>query len=180
MKKHAQDTLRQELLGSGATIAEANELLQVAGKLRTLKAAPMAAIRKPLWLRLLPTAAVAAIVLLIGTSTMAFAQSSLPGSWLYPVKRLSENTAVAVDPGYRATLMMRRADEVRQLIAADASFDTVNATLAQYKVEAAAYKTANYSAFEYCKTNLQQAERSASPSEKQMIAGVLKGLGDID
>lgn len=172
--------LRRELMDSGASVAEARELAQLAGRLHQLRAEPTATRSKPLWLRLAPASAAAVVALVAGMSLTAFAQSSLPGSWLYPVKRISENTAVAVHPQYRATLMMRRADEVRQLVAKGSSGGRVEATLADYQQVAKAYKGTNYPAFEYCKTNLQQAEQGATAAEKQAIAGVLKTLGDIN
>jgi hypothetical protein len=122
----------------------------------------------------------AAVFLVVGMGGVSLAQSSLPGSWLYPVKRASENAAVAVDPSYRATLMMRRASEVQQLVGKGASQQRVLATLTSYQAEAAAYKTKNYAAYSYCKANLQQAEASANPAEKQMIASTLRSLSDTD
>ena len=182
--KNSQDTLRRELRSSGASVVESDELLHLAGRLSSLRAVPrttaLQSRKRAFAYRLLPTSAVAVLALLVGMSTVAFAQNSLPGNWLYPVKRLSENTAVAVHPDYRATLMMRRADEVRQLVADNASTSRVKATLADYQVQAKAYTATNYPAFDYCKSNLHQAEQTANSSEKQMIASVLKNLGDIE
>jgi hypothetical protein len=122
----------------------------------------------------------AVVFLLIGMTSVASAQTSLPGNWLYPVKRLSENTAVKFNPNYRATLMMRRADEVKQLIGAQADSKQVIATLAAYDVQAASYKSKNYPAFAYCKSNLEQAAAQANPVEKQHIATTLASLTDIN
>ncbi len=69
---------------------------------------------------------------------------------------------------------------MRQLVADGAGSGRVETTLSAYSAEAAAYKTANYSAFVYCKTNLQQAETGANPAEKHMIVAVLKNLNDIE
>jgi hypothetical protein len=179
MKLNRQVTLRRELLGAGASAAEADELAGLAQSLSVLKAAP-GRNRAPQRFGLLPVSAMAVAVLLVGMAVVTFAQASLPGGWLYPVKRVSENAAVAVDPDYRATLMMRRADEVRQLVADGAKPGTVSATLGTYRTEAAAYKTENYPAFVYCRSNLQQAEKHAGVQEKRQIAAVLKTLGDID
>jgi len=183
MKRERQATLRRELLGAGASAAEADELAGLAQRLSALGTVPE---RRPERRKaaarfgLLPAASVAVVALLVGMAVVAFAQASLPGSWLYPVKRVSENAVVAADPGYRATLMMRRADEVRQLVADDAKPGAVSATLGTYRAEAVAYKAENYPAFAYCRSNLQQAEKHAGAQEKQQIAAVLKTLGDID
>lgn len=183
MKTKFKNTLRAELVSAGARQAEADELVRMSDRLRRLrddvpKAVP--APRRSVRLRLIPLGAVAVLALLIGMSLVGVAQGSLPGSALYPVKRLSENTAVLMDPNYRATIMMRRADEVRQLIADGASSGRVTATLASYQTTAAAYKGSNYPALQYCKTSLLRAEKNANPTEHQQIAGVLKTLGDID
>jgi citrate lyase gamma subunit len=178
MNNRPQHKLHQELRTAGASADETRELMLVANKLRTLQAAKPP--RHSLWVRFAPFAATAFAFLLIGTSTVTFAQSSLPGDWLYPVKRLSENAAVAVDSNYRATLMMRRAEEVNQLVGKHASTQTILATLADYKVQAVTYKTKDYAAFSYCKSALQQAAAKATPHEQQMIASTLSSLRDID
>jgi len=179
MKRKSYRTLKTELLSAGASATEADELASLAGRLRTLRAAPE---RQKAALRfgLLPASLVAMVTLLVGMAVVSFSQSSLPGNVLYPVKRVSENTAVAANPSYRATLMMRRADEVRQLVANGASSGRVSATLDLYQTEAAAYKSENYPAFAFCRSNLQQAEKRANPAEKAQIAEVLKNLGDVD
>lgn len=179
MKDTRHMVLKRELCSSGASAGEAEVLAGLAQRLQALRIVPE---RRGARFRfgLLPALSMVAVALLIGMATVAFSQTSLPGSWLYPVKRVSENTAVAASPDYRATLMMRRADEVRQLVTNGASTSRVTATLSLYQTEAAAYKSVNYPAFAYCRSNLKQAEQRATPAEKTQIAVVLKNLGDID
>jgi len=181
MTNYSHTQLRRELRSAGASAAESDELLTVASRLQALKTAqPAGHIVRSRWARLAPLAATAVVFLVLGMGTVSYAQSSLPGTLLYPVKRISENAAVAMDPSYRATLMMRRAEEVNQLVAAHANTHTVQATLADYKVEASAYKTKDYAALSYCKSALQQASAKATPHEQQMIASTLNSLRDID
>lgn len=47
-------------------------------------------------------------------------QSALPGSWLYGIKRGSEQLRTIVQPGYSETLIDKRADEIDQLIETEA------------------------------------------------------------
>lgn len=181
MKKNKE--LQSELRLAGASDKEARELTQLASRLKKLQSprtesAPQR--KRSAWARLLPTTGVAVVALLLGMSSVTLAQSSLPGSLLYPVKRLSENAAVTVDPSYRATLMMRRANEVEQLIGKRASTKQVLTMLGAYNVQASAYKSKNYAAFAYCKSNLQLAMADANSTEKQAITITLNSLQDVD
>ena len=169
--------LRGELLSAGADKAEIDQLTAIAADLRNLKTSTAPNRR----LSLAPFALAGFAGILIGALLVTLSQTSLPNSLLYPVKKTSEHIAVAVDPDYRGVVMMRRAQEVRKLVAARASTKTVLATLADYKSEAMAYKTnsANYSVFEFCKTNLLQAESGASGSENQAIKNTLSSLQNV-
>jgi hypothetical protein len=118
--------------------------------------------------------------LLVGGALVMAAQTSLPDGWLYPVKQLSEQTAVALRPDYKATVMMHRAQEVHTLIDRHTATTTVLATLAAYNREADDYRsnTSSYAAFEYCKTELQQAEKQAGAQERQALQATLAALPD--
>ena len=174
--------LSKELDLAGAKRSEKGGLIEVANQLRTLNSPRSAYVNakssRPWWQRW-PVAQLglsALIGLSLGASIVAYSQTSLPGSWLYPAKRVSEKVAVVLDPSYRATLMMRRSQEVEELIGAHASKPVVLAILADYRTEAAAYKSPNYAAFEYCKNNLEQAAKAAPPPERSAIADALSSL----
>ena len=169
-------TLHKELRQAGASLQEVTELSQLARQLPELNGLP-AKPKRSWWTRFKPVPIAAAIGgLVVGAVLIAVAQGSMPGSALYPVKRLSEQAAVAADPSYRATLMMRRSQEVKQLVNRRAGQGRVLATLANYRRAAAAYKTDNYAAFEYCKTNLAQAAAAAPPAERAAIDSTLHSL----
>ena len=184
MNKHKLNMLSNELSSAGANSHELPSLLRLADDLTVLRHSHAAA-AKPLLPRsrsrwLLPSLS-SACFLLLGMGVVMLAQPSLPGNWLYPVKRLSEQTAVLAQPGYRATIMMHRAEEVHSLVAHHASSQKVLATLAAYQSDATAYRSTpgNYSAFEYCKSSLRQAETQANAQEQQAIKTTLASLEDV-
>jgi hypothetical protein len=173
--------LSKELLLAGAKQPEADRLLEVAGQLSQLKT-DRSTHTQPRYRQRLKhwpvfTLSMATIAgMLLGGVLVAYSQTSLPGSWLYSTKRASERIAVAVDPSYRATLMMRRSQEVEDLVRRHSNEHVVLATLADYRVEAAAYKSDNYAAFEFCKNNLEQAANIAPSPERAAIANTLSSL----
>jgi hypothetical protein len=133
------------------------------------------------WRKLIPIGLTSISGLALGMALVILAQTVSPGSWLYPVQKLSDSVAMSVDPSYRGTVMMKRAQEVKQLIASHASSNLVLATLADYQAEAAAYKSvpANYAVYEYCKSNLRQAAANAPSPEHQAIDNALLSLKDV-
>lgn len=168
--------LRRELKQAGATDSEVAELLPVAKSLRQLTRVPR---NRPVAIIHVGVTALAGLAL--GMALVVFSQTSLPGSWLYPVQKLSDNVAIHMQPDYRGTVMMKRAQEVKELIVAHSSSKVVLATLSDYSDEAATYKTApaNYAAFEFCKESLQQAAKMATSSERQAINAALTSLSQV-
>ena len=75
--------------------------------------------------------------------------------------------------------MMKRAQQVNVLVSEHASSKQILAVLVDYTSEASAYRSiphSNYAAFEFCKTNLQQAKLAASPTVKNAISKSLQSL----
>jgi len=176
--------LQKELRQAGASTAEVKELPPIAASLRVLKNLDTKAInrthpRVSFWQRAIKPAAFALSGLAVGMALVIISQGVLPSSWLYPVQKASDSVAIRIDAQYRANVMMKRAQQVNELVANHASSKLVLATLADYTKDASTYKSmphANYAAFEYCKTNLQQATTSASPSIHEAIATSLQNL----
>jgi hypothetical protein len=167
--------LRKELRQAGAETPEIDGLVSMAGSLRLLK--EPAAGRT--WLGVLKPALVASSALVVGVMIVMLAQSAAPTSWLYPVQKLSDSVAIKAHPQYRATVMMRRAQQVNQLIASHASTRTILSTLDSYDSEASHYKSlpgASYATFDYCKANLEQAKTAAPASVRQAITNSLDSL----
>jgi hypothetical protein len=177
-----QKQLRQELRAEGASDAELQALLPIATDLRQLRnGRVLAAASRPQ--RALPrfmqpvTYTVAGVV--AGMFLVMVSQAVLPTSWLYPAQQLSDSVAIDLHPEYRATIMMKRAQQVNQLVAAHANSRVVLATLSSYTSIAGAYKStphADYSAFEFCESNLEQAAHHASPEVQRAITSSLQSL----
>jgi hypothetical protein len=165
--------LSQELKLAGASDSEANELAGIANNLKLLEQKSRNS-RKIF----VPIGLATSMGTIIGMALIIFSQTVLPGNWLYPVQQLSDNTAVSINSDYRGTVMMKRAQQVKQLIAEHADSSIVLATLADYQTEASAYKSdgTNYAVFEYCKSNLQQAATMAPSSERSAITDTLSSL----
>ena len=122
----------------------------------------------------------AALGLTAGVLLVAFAQTSDPGSALYPLKRVSEQIGLAVQPGYRDTIMDRRAQEVKDLVRDHAPAVLVGATLAAYRTDMAGYKGHNYPAVEYCRNNLRAAQAMATGRTRSEITLALAQIPDDD
>lgn len=189
MKHPATNSLKQQLTSSGASDSEATELVAIASSLKRLNntkhSVPTPVLHNQQsnkWRRLVLIGTPSLAGLVIGMAVVILSQTVLPGSFLYPVQKLSDHVAVAVNPDYRGIIMMKRAQQVKQLVAEHASSPIVLATLADYKNEASAYKSvsaADYAAFEYCKSNLQQAAAAAPNADRQAINTTLSSLNDV-
>ncbi len=183
MKDQALKQLKQELRQAGARTAEISELSNIAAELPRLKhyepaQAESMSVEQRLHGLLKPlTGGLAGLAL--GVLLILIAQPVLPTSKLYAVQKFSDSVAVDVHPQYRATVMMKRAQQVNALVASHASSDKILATLADYTNQAKIYQDlphANYAAFEFCKTNLQQAAANAPQPVKSAIANSLQSL----
>jgi hypothetical protein len=183
MKSTPKSKLHEELKSAGASEQEINQLSEIADHLTALKDIHNSSLqpRRTTWSRLIPIGLTSLTGLAIGMALVIFSQTVLPGSLLYPVQKLSDNIAMSVNSSYRGTVMMKRAQEVKQLIVNHASSGLVLATLSDYQTEASVYKSvsANYAAFEYCKSNLQQASDAAPKTERQAINNVLLSLTSV-
>jgi hypothetical protein len=183
VKDDWQSRLKRELAQAGAGPSEISGLMPLAAGLRKIGSAEPAGAAKrsrpKRWAGMLRPALPAASGAVLGMAVVIFSQSAAPTSWLYPVQRLSDRGAVMLHPEYRATVMMRRARQVNELVASGAPAASIRTTLASYDNEAASYKSmshSNYAAFEYCQTNLRQAEAGASGSVRQSIRSSLDSL----
>jgi len=187
MNRDNHEPLEAQLQQAGATERESKELARLARSLHHLQgqepkraasaATPMPPQVRPPYRRRMVSVGLAAIgSILVGVALAAVAQTTYPGTLLYPVKQLTESVAVAIQPNYHGVLMMRRAQEVKQLVALHRSPSLVNATLQNYKAQVARYKGGNYADFEYCENTLRQAEALASGSERLAIAATIASV----
>lgn len=116
-------SLKKDLRKVGAGEREAEQLADVADLLSSVKTRGLskdakkrlapdekAAKAPKIWLAWGAGGAFATACLLL-----IIAQSALPGSWLYPIKRTTEEARAALQPGYKDNLVEKREEEVQQL-----------------------------------------------------------------
>jgi ABC-type lipoprotein release transport system permease subunit len=188
VKDQLKNNLQEELKSAGASVSEISEFIGIASNLKQLKK-PNNSLTKLVgfrqrqhgWRTSISIGLTSLGGIALGMAIIIFSQTVLPGSRLYFVQKLSDKVAVTLDSGYRGTVMMKRAQEVKQLVAVHASPNIVLATLAEYRIEASTYKSAsnNYAVFEYCKSNLQQATIMATNPERQAINNALSSLKNV-
>lgn len=174
--------LRKELQSVGANPTEVCELIPIALRLHALKLRNMPLEKRSHFgAALLKPVAFSSTGFMLGMTIVIASQSILPGNVLYPLQKATDSIAVRIHPSYRASVMMQRVQQVNELVAKHAVDQQILATLADYTNQASAYKSmphADYAAFEFCKTNLQQAMQSASPTVRQAIEANLRSLQD--
>lgn len=73
------------------------------------------------------------LFLLVSFTTIASAQKSLPGDPLYPVKRISEDIAVKLNPDFKKQIVTRRAEEVKSLVNDKKNPSVLNNAIKDYK-----------------------------------------------
>jgi hypothetical protein len=174
--------LRRELTDAGATPAELEELLTLTADLGELSQPKAPKTSWFSWPRLVRGTSVALAGALAGVALIISVESVLPTNPLYALQKASDNVAMKVHPEYRGTVMMKRAQQVNTLVAQHAGSPVVLATLHDYADAARSYKNtphADYAAFEFCKSNLQQAAAKATPAEKAAITKSLTYLQNI-
>ncbi len=187
MKNNDTNSLESQLTQAGASPSEARALAGLSVSLRKLQGTEpqLASINRSRSLfRHAPgrrvTTAISSLAVVgtvaIGLAIASIAQTTYPGQLLYPVKRLTENVAVIIQPNYRGVLMMRRAQEVKQLVALHNNPRLINATLQSYKQDVAGFKGGSYADFEYCESTLRQAEKMSSGAERLAIAETIASV----
>jgi hypothetical protein len=183
MNTRQKSKLQIELRAVGASETEIGKLVSIANELGVLKNNHSAKRTQHSKHRHLALAVGIPSLcgLALGIFLVIASQTVLPGSLLYPAQRLSDNIAILVEPSYRETVMMKQANQVRELVTNRAPSSRVLATLADYRQQAASYQSvnSNYAAFEYCKHRLEQAASIAPSPERQAINSTLQSLNDV-
>lgn len=183
--------LEEELRAGGAGVTEARELADLAGRLPELRRLPLVATppgltvgrrfarRRLAWARsarMLAFASTAAVTVLVTGGVIAAAQSAMPGTALYPVKLGTERVAVRLAPGMHDEIMMRRADEVNELVARHSRPAQVDAALASYEQAVEKDPSGSYAARDYCAGMLKTAAHEADPATSAKIMSSLSRL----
>jgi len=131
------------------------------------------------WPRLFaPAIAFVLILAVLGTGSVVFAQKSLPGDVLYPVKRLSENVAVSLNPELEQEIVVRRSQEVKDLVEKKEDSELVKNTLDDFSEDSKEAKSKGHANgnLEEGVRNLEDARERSSEDERRQIEETLKKL----
>ena len=131
------------------------------------------------WPRLFaPAVAFVLILILLASGSVVFAQKSLPGDFLYPVKRLSENVAVSLRPELEQEIVVRRSQEVKDLVEQKEDPELVKNTLDDFSEDSQKAKSEGHTNgnLEEGVRNLEDARERSSESERKQIDETLKKL----
>jgi len=131
------------------------------------------------WPRLFaPAVAFVLILIFLGAGSVVFAQKSLPGDVLYPVKRLSENVAVFLNPQLQQEIVVRRSQEVKDLVEQKEDSELVKNALDDFSEDSQKAKNKGQTdgRLEESVRNLEDARERSSESEKKQIDETLKKL----
>lgn len=115
-----------------------------------------------------------ALLILISTATVVKAQASFPGELLYPVKRLSENAYVLVNPRFKNEMVIRRSQEVKKLIEENKGPVLLNKTINDYQKEVKDEDDHNQGKIEESRQVLEQAKENASGEDRKDIENALE------
>src|SRR3990172_6061690 len=131
------------------------------------------------WPRLFaPAIAFVLILAVLGTGSVVFAQKSLPGDVLYPVKRLSENVAVSLKPELEQEIIIRRSQEVKDLVEKKEDPELVKNTIDDFSEDSQKAKSKGHANgnLEEGVRNLEDARERSSEAERKQIDETLKKL----
>lgn len=175
--------LHDELVTAGASAEEASELTRVARALRHLPTPEpfLPALRSGWsWPRVTGLAAAAAAAFfMIGGGMVSMAQTSRPGTALYPVKRASDQVIVNLDPAYAGHVMMQQAEDIDILAQAHGSADVVMNEVADYQQMAPRAKL-DSATRGFCMWHLGHAARLTSGGEQRAIQSAMQPLYSED
>ena len=133
------------------------------------------------WPRLFaPAVAFVLILLVLASGSVVFAQKSLPGDTLYPIKRLSESVAVSLNPELEQGIVVRRSQEVKDLVEQKEEPELVKNALDDYSEDSqrARSKGQTDGNLEEGVRNLEEARERSSEDERRQIEDALKKLED--
>ena len=188
------DDLEKELKIRGLSQTEAEELGQVAKSIGQIgRFARSEEVKEQFLVKLLgtkkqelfawprlfaPAVAFVLILVVLGAGSVVFAQKSLPGDFLYPVKRLSENVAVSLNPELEQEIVVRRSQEVKDLVEQKEDPGLVKDTLDDFSEDSQKAKSEGHANgnIEEGVRNLEEAKERSSDDEKKQIEETLKKL----
>lgn len=175
--------LHDELVTAGASSEEARELSRLARALRHLPTPEpfLPALRSGWsWPRVAGLAAAAAAAFfMIGGGMVAMAQTSRPGTALFPVKRASDRVIVNMDPAYAGHVMMQQAEDIDTLSQTHGSANVVMSEVADYQQMAPRSKL-DSATRGFCMWHLSHAASLTSGGEHRAIQSAMQELYSED
>lgn len=117
--------------------------------------------------------ALAVLILFIGSLALVYAQKSLPGETLYPMKIVSENAASIIKPEFKGEILRRRSEEIKRLIEENKDSYLFQSTIDEYKKGLTETKKINPKKIEESKRNLEEAKEKSSAEHKKEIERVI-------
>lgn len=116
------------------------------------------------------------LLLLIGAISASYAsQKSLPGDPLYPVKRLTEDARILVDPNFKNEKIVRRSEEVKKLTEEkEEKPKFINKAIDDFRKESEDSKNRDAKKVQESLRNLEDAKQNVSGEEKKQIERVIE------
>jgi len=183
--------LFEELKSEGASRKEMEELIPVLNKLSAIKKheRPYLLKRKfleektpeikkslffPKWF--FAPAIAFSLFLFVGVISASYAsQKSLPGDLLYPVKRLTEDARILVDPNFKNEKIVRRSEEVKKLTEEkEEKPKFINKAIDDFRKESEDSRNHDAKKVQESLKNLEDAKQNVLGEEKKQIERVIE------
>ncbi|MBU2632214.1 hypothetical protein KKG52_00705 [Patescibacteria group bacterium] len=186
MKNNNLENLIKELKIEGASEKETEGLLKVVGNLKEFnkiersfeskrrfldnpgKATKNSYIRR--WF-LIPAISFA-LLLLVGGYSVVAAQNSLPGDKLYSVKKATEKIISTVNPSFKEEIIIRRSQEVGQLVEKKESTELIKKSIYEYKK--AAEEDVKQETREESSRNIQEAIEKSKEEDREELKEIIR------
>lgn len=121
-----------------------------------------------------PAFAAFLLLLVLGGGVVIASQKSLPGEPLYPIKRASENVKAIIEPESKQELIIKRGEEVKEIVENKEDPQQLRDSLDELRREAR--KNRKDSRLEESLERLEEAKDNSSDDEKDEIERALEEI----
>lgn len=186
--------LKQELIDEGASLQEANSLVEFKNKISKLSNVRRSDDFKRTFLRkleekevrgqffvprrLFTPAFLIALLMFVLVTGVVSAQYSQPGQTLYPVKILSENIIKTVNPSFKDEILKRRSEEIKTITEQKKDSGQLNKTINKYENDLDENQNVNPTQIQQSKRNLEDARDNSEDGDRTEIEHVIKQTED--
>lgn len=133
------------------------------------------------WPRVLaPALALVLLLFILGGGSVVLAQKSLPGNFLYPVKRLSEKVNASFNPEFRQEIIVIRSEEVKDLVEKKEDPALVKSVLEDFSKESKKADKNKGDKLEESLRNLKEAREKSTEPTRREIERTIKELENKD